>query len=271
MQLKPQFFRFMQPHLSCQLGLVSLALGMTGGLQPAQAQIVTDLNFAPPPMETPGNREAGGGRNDTCADTASTSGMMAIVPSTNTGLTLEASPDLFVYLPPNAAETAELRIFDEATGEELYAGEFAQPEHLKSVAYPAGGAIVKLPLAEAGVTLAPEASYLWAVFVVCDRTNRAADIVIDSGLQRVGDNYISTLPTDVAEKLTAIASATSEDQLLTYGAAGLWQDLLTDLSALAEADPANYGVAWEPLLSDHGMAAIADVPIFTTSFSPLAQ
>ncbi|MEM0980960.1 MAG: DUF928 domain-containing protein [Cyanobacteria bacterium P01_H01_bin.58] len=260
-----------RPHLIARLGWLTLASGLVMGMPTAYAQLDTTLNFEPPPMTTPGNREAGGGRNDTCADTAGSMGMVALVPETNTGLTLNASPDLFVYVPPNAAATAELRIFHEATGDPVYAGEFTLPENVKSVEYPSGGAIVKLPLDAAAVTLESGESYIWAVLVVCDRTNRAADIVVDVGVQSVSDDYLSTLSAEVSSQLAALGTATEEDKVLTYNSAGLWQDLLSTLSELVAVDPEAYESAWTDLLTAQGMAAIADDPIFITTFSPIEQ
>ncbi|MEM7773100.1 MAG: DUF928 domain-containing protein, partial [Cyanobacteria bacterium P01_A01_bin.37] len=106
------------------VGVLAFAGIFSTAFLPANAQLRTDLNFQVPDMGTTGNREAGAQRNDTCIDASQTSGMMALVPDTNIGLTSEASPDLFAYIPPNKAEKAELRIFNEATGAQIYAGEF---------------------------------------------------------------------------------------------------------------------------------------------------
>lgn len=270
MQPKPQFLRSAPVDRFLQLGLLAFTIAVAGGWQPAQAQLEIELNLATDiDLGTPGNRQGATHRSDTCVDTTASAGMMAVVPTNNTGLTLAASPDLFVYLPPNAAETVELRIFDDTTGEEVYAGEFAQPDNAKSPTHPQGDAIVKLPLADADVTLEPESAYLWAVLLVCDTTNRASDIVVDSGVRRVGDDYISTLPADVSDKLDSISTAATNEKLQTYGSAGLWQDLVTDLSDLVESQPTSYEATWSGLLSSQGMEAIADAPIYTTTLSPI--
>lgn len=248
------------------LSLLTASSVLGIGLQSANAQLATPLNFDPPPMSTPGNREAGALRSDTCADTANASGIMALVPDTNVGLTAAASPDLFAYIPPNNAEKAELRVFKEATGEEVYAGEFTLPENGTSTDYPYGASVVKLPLSATPVALEPGESYLWAVFVVCDSTNRAQDMVVDVVVQQADENYFRTLSTDVKAQLDTLTTASSEDKVLTYGAAGLWQDLLSELSS----DPTAYGEVWAKLLTDQGMGAIADAPIYTTTLTPIA-
>lgn len=232
---------------------------------PANAQLGTNLNFQAPDMGTTGNREAGAQRNDTCVDTSQASGMMALVPDSNIGLTAEASPDLFAYIPPNKAEKAELRIFNEATGEEVYAGEFTLPENSASADYPYGASVVKLPLSGASVRLDAGEPYIWAVFVVCDSANRAQDIVVDVTVQRADESYVNTLSADIKAQLDTIEMASSEDKVLAYSSAGLWHDLLSELSS----DPVVYSEVWADLLIDQGMEAIADAPVFTTTFSAI--
>lgn len=253
---------------------VAALLGLSGivaaSLRPAIAQVETTLSFQPPPMGTPGNREAGGGRSDTCADTANTVGMMALVPETNVGLTVASSPDLFTYIPPNNAETAELRIFKEATQEEIFAGEFTLPKSPTTAGYTHQAAIVELPLATIPVTLEPGEAYIWAVLVVCDRENRAADIVVDVVVQQADEYYLNTLPTDIATQLTTLDSAAKADQLFTYGAAGLWHDLLSELADLVIADPETYKTAWTNILTSQGMGAIAEAPVYAAIITPLA-
>ena len=247
------------------VGVLAFAGIVSTAFLPANAQLRTDLNFQAPDMGTTGNREAGAQRNDTCVDASQTSGMMALVPDTNIGLTSEASPDLFAYIPPNKAEKAELRIFNEATGAQVYAGEFTLPENSASADYPYGASVVRFPLSGTSVRLNAGEPHIWAVFVVCDTANRAQDMVVDVTVQRADESYVNTLSADIKAQLDTIETASSEDKVLTYGSAGLWYDLLSELSS----DPATYSEVWADLLIDQGMEAIADVPVFTTTFSPI--
>jgi hypothetical protein len=237
--------------------------------QPASAQIETLVQFAPPPMSSPGNREAGGQRHDTCADTTNASGLMALVPESNVGLTVQASPNLFAYVPPNNAEQAELRIFEEETGEEVFAGKVALPTSPAGSEYSYREAIVNMPLEALPVTLQPGQNYLWALMLVCNRNNRAEDIVVDVVVQRIGDEYLDTLTTEVAAPLAGEDPVAADAELTLYADAGLWQDLLAVLAARKQAEPERYTAVWSDLLTAQGMGAIADAPIYQANLQPL--
>lgn len=237
--------------------------------QSVSAQIETLVNFEPPPMSSPGNREAGGQRNDTCADTRDAPGLMALVPDTNVGLTTKNSPDLFAYVPPSNVEQAELRIFKEDTGAEVFAGQIVLPESTADSDYKYQAAIISMPLKSELVSLQPGESYIWALMLVCNTRNRAEDIVVDVVVQQADDNYLSTLPSDVNKALEEVGSASNEEQLRIFSAAGLWQDLLSELSMLVQENPSLYEASWQRLLSNQGMETVADAPIFESTLLPL--
>ena len=256
--------------LNLSLAALSALVSLLGlNLSPASAQIETVVNFQAPPMDSPGNREAGGQRDDSCADVTDTTGLIALVPDTNIGLTTQASPNLFAYVPSNNAERAELRIFQEATGEEVFAGQVVLPENPIGSAYQYQAAIVSMPLLSGPVTLESDENYLWALMLVCNVDNRAADIVVDVVVQRVGDNYLNTLPPEVNKQLINLGSASKDEKLATYSSAGVWQDLLLELSALVQESSGVYGTTWMELLTNQGMGTIADAPIYESSLHPL--
>lgn len=252
---------------------VPLATILLSAFLPLEVQVASaQARFnAPQRISAPGNRESGALRSDTCASTTAHSGLTAIVPETNVGLTTQAGPTLFAYVPPNNAEWAELRLFEEASGEEVLAAKVALPTATDSTAdYQHVASVVSIPLPASGESaLATGKSYLWALMVVCNGDNRAEDIVVTSVVQRVGDDYLQTLSPEVAQKLNAVASASDEEKLSTYGSAGIWQDLLSEVASLAEADPSTYEATWVSLLTDQGLSGIATAPIYESSLSPL--
>ncbi|MEM9002992.1 MAG: DUF928 domain-containing protein [Cyanobacteria bacterium P01_F01_bin.86] len=238
-------------------------------LQPASAQIETVVNFDPPPMSSPGNREAGGQRSDTCVDTRDTTGLVALVPNTNVGLTTEASPNLLAYVPPNSAQRAELRILKEVTGEEVFTGEVSLPEANTDLDYRYQAAILNMPLTSGAVVLEPDTNYLWALMLVCNSDNRAEDIVVDVIVQRIGEDYLNTLPSDITGPLANVSSFSGEDKLTAYSSAGVWHDLLLELSVLRQENPGLYESTWAGLLTNQGMDKIANAPIYESSLQPL--
>lgn len=252
--------------LAATLGAVSL-LGISG--QSVRAQIEAVVNFAPPNLESPGNREAGGVRSDTCADTTDATGPLVLVPDTNVGLTTKASPNLFAYVPPTNAERTELRIFDEATGDEVFAGQVALSESSTESDYRYQAAIINIPLATGPVTLESGKSYLWALMVVCNEANRAEDLVVQAVVQHIGEDYLEMLPTDVTKQLAAVDSAATTVQLETYSLAGVWHELLSGLAAFSQEDPELYTETWVGLLTNQGLGAIADMPVYESTLSPL--
>ena len=54
-------------------------------------------------------------RRDTCATTTDTSGLVALLPESNLGLTTKAFPTFVAYIPSNNAERIEFRLYEEET------------------------------------------------------------------------------------------------------------------------------------------------------------
>lgn len=275
------FFKFSLVTATTLLGLSRL------NAQPVQAQIDSVLNFQPPPMTAPGNREAGGQRNDTCVDTTAGTELLALVPETNVSLTTKASPALLAYIPPNSVERAEIRILEEDTQAEVYVGQVTLPESTTDSDYMYEAAIVSISIPSEVVTLQPGKNYIWALMLVCNSNNRAEDIVVDVIIQQVDHTYRSMLPADVNQALDSIDTIASDEQLAIFSSAGLWQDLISELSVLVQENPDAYGTLWTSLLDTQGLLGrpesidnsslsdnqdtviIADIPIFESSLKPL--
>lgn len=251
-----------------RLGGLAALLGVCVAL-PAQAQILTELGFQAPPVGSPGNREAGSGRSDTCASLSEQAGLTAIVPETNLGLTTQATPQLFAYIPSNNAAFAELRILNDATGEDVFVGQVSMPP-ATTPGYLHGSSTLSLSLPTT-VTLEPGENYLWALMLVCNATNRAEDIAVMAVVQRADNDYLSTLPDEVSQQLSTLNQASDAERLLTYSSAGLWQDLLAELSVLVAAEPETYGPLWSSLLTEQGLGRIADAPFYSSQFPGLTS
>jgi hypothetical protein len=259
-------------HNYFNLSLVTLltASSLVGFSQESvRAQIDTVANFTPPPLQAPGNREAGGSRSDTCTDTTDATGLLAMVPDTHVGLTNQASPELLAYVPLNNAERTELRIFKESTGEAVFTGEITLPRDTTGSGYQYQASIITISLASEAITLEPDENYLWALLMVCNVNNRAEDIVVQSVVQRVGDRYLSTLSSDVMAQLMGLDAAPQDEKLTIYSVAGLWQDLLVELSGLVQESPDLYASTWTALLTNQGIGMVANAPLYASDLQPL--
>lgn len=235
-------------------------------MEPAIAQVP----FEAPPVSAPGNRESGSSRSDTCATTLNEAGLTAVIPETNVGLTTKALPVFFAYVPANNAEWVEFRLFDEETGAEMYVGQVALPV-ATDAEYRYAPSLVSLSIPEEEAAIALEAGkrYLWALMLVCNGENRAEDIVVTGVVQRPEATYFESLEPSIQDQLSSVSQLAPADQLMVYGEAGLWHDLLEVLASLATSDPTAYQNDWSTLLAAQGLGAIANAPIVFTKIDPL--
>ena len=262
--------RYLQSYFSTALAVTLLT---TSGFGLAIDAAFAGSKFRAPRMGSPGNREAGAARSDTCVVTKGT-GLMAVLPSTNLGLTTKAYPTFFAYIPPNNAETAEFRLIEEETGEEVFAGQVQMPKaDAANSTYKHKASVIGIPLPKTGFAqgLQSGKNYQWALMVVCNAKNRAEDIVVTGAVQRINNEYINTLDPETTKQLSRLNNAPVQERLAIYGAAGIWQDLLADVATLAKKNPATYGEEWKSLLTDQGMGAIATVPIAESKVEPLIK
>lgn len=233
---------------------------------------IASSKFRAPKVGAPGNREAGASRSDTCASTVSSNGLTAILPSSNLGLTTKAHPTFFAYIPSNNAVRAEFRLMEEETGEEVFAGQVQMPKaEAANATYQYKASVVKIPLPKtiSGEGLEAGKNYLWALMVVCNAKNRAEDIVVTGVIQRINGEYTQTLDSETKQKLNTVNEASDREKLSIYASAGIWHDMLANVSILLKQNPATYTEEWQKLLSDQGLGAIASVPVVESRIEPL--
>lgn len=244
-----------------------VALPVVASMEAAIAQI----RFVAPPVSAPGNREAGSSRQESCAATTAGQRLTALVPATNIGLTTQSLPSFFAYIPENNADGAELRLYEAESGEEVYAGQLSLPTAPKAGDYRQRSTFIKLSASEetAPMVLAAGENYIWALMLVCNAGDRTKDIVATGIVQRAETAYLATLSEPVRNQLAEIATVSSEEQLTTYGEAGLWYDFLETLASLVTANPSAYQEEWAMLLEAQGLAAIAQAPLQFEEIEPL--
>jgi Domain of Unknown Function (DUF928) len=224
----------------------TLAAGILLGGAPLIALAQT---YVPPAnLGLPGRREGGGTRGCWQTDEVmpSATPLMALVPEDTFGYTTEAYPTFFVYVPPFYAEkakAAEFLVTDEA-GTEIYKASFQASDTagVISIALPANA---NLPELEVGK------NYQWSFALVCDPTDRSADLVVDSTIQRI-------VPS--SDLSAAIEAATPEEIPNIYAQSSIWYDALAALVHLEQQPGNNVSTQWTNLMSSVGLE---NIPINT--------
>lgn len=197
-----------------------------------------------PRTETTGGASRNGGEcfNPTNVSSAS---LTPLLPENNMGLTVDARPTFFVYVPPSTAKQASFTLKDEGDNA-IYHAKFSLPE--------TGGAIgIELPETFAGLEL--EKNYQWIVEVHC-----AAEFDPDNPLV-VGWVRRTQLNSATLQQIQQSANFVDRAQL--YGDAGMWFDSLKVLADAMQTQPGDTVVEqnWEELLTSQGLGAIAAQPV----------
>jgi len=235
------------------LQLQRIGVGATAGILlggslgamvgPAIAQGTIRLRL--PDISAPGNRESGSTRSTTCI--AADENLVALMPQTNYGLTQSAYPTIYFYLPATTAEHLKFVLLNEATNELVYEGQFQikGSDGIASVSLPDNG--IQQPLAV-------DEAYVWYISVICDPTDRSADVVAEGQIARVAP-LADTAEVSMAE-LPAL-----------YAEAGLWVDALAASAALKQDDRPS---EWNALLDAVELSELIAVELLSSP-SPMPQ
>lgn len=169
--------------------------------------------------------------------------MLAILPESFYGTTLEERPTILAYVPASTAQTAVFSLKDE--DKNLH--------YQMSVPVSSEGGLIALQLPEAAPALEVGKSYQWYLALQLDGELTPASPFVDGWVKRI-------------EPSAAVASAlTQGDQLANIellGAQGIWYDTAAQLAALQLAQPANLELAqhWDELLESVGLTEIEITP-----------
>jgi len=237
--------------LSTNRGAVLSATSSAGIAVPAVNPVSPSANpdlrlaqgFIPNADGMPGRREGGGTRGQlTFADSPPT----ALIPKSNLGATLAASPTLYFYVPEETAGLeAEVLLMD-GDGNTVY----------QAVApLPAQAGVVSVPL-PADLALEPERFYQWFFSVLISQDDPSANIILSGWLWRV--------PAD-SELATSLAGLPLAEQPTAYTEAGLWFDALNSIAELRRANPGDATAQgqWAALLEAVELEAIAPQPLLS--------
>jgi hypothetical protein len=194
--------------------------------------------YVPPNRGIPGRREGGGTRG--CWSSATSIPLdlplTALVPQQNIGYTLVGYPTFYLYVPQFYAEqaTAAEFVLSDVDGNEVYKTTFQTNDTagIISLSLPESA---NLPPLEVGK------DYHWSFSLVCDVSDRSADVVVDSWIQRIEPDA----------QLSAALQTTPPAQLPNlYARSGIWYDALTSVVQLRQQPEQDVPAAqWETLLN----------------------
>ncbi|AFZ21688.1 DUF928 domain-containing protein [Allocoleopsis franciscana] len=162
-------------------------------------------------------------------------------PVTDPQLTVSPRPTFLVYVPQTSATAMELTL--ERDGKGIY------QTTVNLIGTPG---IVSIQLPANAPELEMGKDYKWLVSMVCG-SGAPEDSFVEGSVRRVQPN----------STLSQIEQAKPLDKVALYAKNGVWFDTVAALAALRKAQPNDPQVAsaWENLLKDAGLGAIAKAPL----------
>ena len=154
----------------------------------------------------------------------------ALMPKGNYGLTLQASPSIYFYLPQTKAKQVVLAIQDETEA-------YHEIAFLPISQY---SQIVNFQLPEDKPALTPGKFYKWKLTLVCGDIPDVEDPKLEGWLKRVDSNDLAI----------EICQEDAISKLDWYGKNGYWYDLLLQLEQIQQANPQDSDLTalWQDLL-----------------------
>lgn len=210
----------------------------------SQPMLLSQVNFQPPDVTAPGNRQ-GGTHRGTGVCPAGLS-ITPLMPPSNIGLTTEDAPTFFVYVPKTSAKV-EFTLLNEKEDDVVYETSLNPVKQgIIGVSLPAPG--------EGRKMLEVGKRYVWSFSMICDPNDRSADLVVKGWVQRVEPQ--PTLKTN-------LETSDARARLSIYANNGFWYETLATLAELRRSQPEDQKLAteWTQLLQSQGLEAISDQPL----------
>lgn len=209
----------------------------------AQILLSQNVNFKPPDVKAPGNRQAGTHRGEACPEDLS---ITPLIPKDNLGLTLAESPTFFAYFSQTSAKI-EFSLKTEDGKNMVYETAFQMEKPgIVGVTIPAAAGDRK--------SLEVGKRYQWSFAVVCNPEDRSGDSFVKGWVQRI--EAPPTLASD-------LANPDPMARLIVYAKNGIWYETVAALAEMRRQNPddAMLAVEWTQLLQSQNLDPIADRPL----------
>ncbi|MEG4497770.1 DUF928 domain-containing protein [Microcoleus sp. F10-C6] len=209
---------------------------------PAPILLSQNVNFKPPDVTAPDNRQ--GGTHRGCQLRKGLS-ITPLIPESNIGLTLTESPTFFVYVSQPAAQI-EFILLNEDESEVVYETTLKNDK----------AGIVGVSLSEKGKTQNIEVGkrYVWSFALACDPLERSGDYIVKGWMQRIEPQ--ANLKND-------LANPDPMAKVIAYAKNGIWYETLATLAEMRSLAPddARLTTEWTKLLQSQGLESIATQPL----------
>jgi Domain of Unknown Function (DUF928) len=234
--------------LAIAVGAIATTVPSTLAVMPGQSQpllLNQNVNFQPPEVTAPDNRQAGTHRGSHLCPAGLS--ITPLVPPTNIGLTLTESPTIFVYVPQTSAQI-EFTLMTENEDKVIYEKIFKVDESgIVGINIPANNG-------DNNKSLEVGKRYVWSFSVVCEPDDRSADSVVKGFVQRIAPQL--TLKSD-------LANPDPMTRLDVYAKNGIWYETLATLAQMQRQTPgdARLKAKWTQLLQSQGLESVAGQPL----------
>lgn len=196
------------------------------------------------------------GPRDPCLKGENSQSLIPLLPDLNQkiGLTVSPHPTLFFYIPQTWAETAQFVLIDEQR-DRIY----SQPIPLEGTP---GILSITVPEDANIPPLEPNQTYSWTLALLCPTIAeiREPNLYVTGRIQRIEN----------PELAQQVSQATPREVPSLYAEAGIWHDTLHTLAQLRRENPEDTDLTayWERLLTDVGLADIAQAPLLPLDSDP---
>jgi hypothetical protein len=207
------------------------------------------LLFRSPKPELQGNRVEEN-LNLRCAGYIPPIPLTALIPNSNTGITLSGYPTFLFYIPDANLEgvEGEFVLYNEKD-EKIYTKNIILKEqdsdNILSVELPGSKALPPLEIGK---------SYYWVFSILFDKVDRSANSDVVGWIKRIEPN---------SELKHKLETAVVQEKPAIYAANGIWYEALSSLAKLRCSAPNNVTLAsdWQSLLQQVGLPEIATKPL----------
>ncbi|MEG3847171.1 DUF928 domain-containing protein [Microcoleus sp. herbarium19] len=231
------------------IAVLAIALTLPNWLSPMQAQsppilLSQNVNFQPPDVIAPENRQQGTPKGSACPRDLS---IIPLMPPTNIGLTVAESPTVFAYISPNSIPIEFTLQTDDEKLTEVYQTTFkVDKPGIVEVSIPKKGSSQNF--------LEVGKRYQWWFVTVCNPGERAGEYSFKGFVKRIEPQ--ETLKKDLANP-DPMARA------IAYAKNGIWYDTISTLAQMRRQAPDDpmLKAEWTQLLQSQKLESIADQPL----------
>jgi Domain of Unknown Function (DUF928) len=237
--------------LSIAVSTTAILPNLSGSMSANSAPILLsqNVNFKPPDVKAPDNRQGATHRGTACQNDLS---IIPLIPPSNSGLTLTESPTFFAYVSKAATPVEFTLQIKDTEGTKIYQTAFTVDKPgVVGVSIPADGDNKK--------SLEVGKEYQWSFAVVCNPEqaklgDRSGDYFVEGYVQRIEPE--SSLKNELANP-DPMAKA------IVYAKNEIWYDTVATLAQMRRKAPddAKLTAEWRQLLQSQKLDSIADKPL----------